>query len=1089
MTFSKHCFRWASTFALFSAFAVLHANAQTTSGSITGTVLDSSGAALPNATIVAKNEGTGVETRSITNQAGEYRVQNLLVGTYTMTTSAPGFTTDELQHLTVDVNKVATENITLKVGAATTSVNVTESTATIDTTNAQIQTTFTPKQLADLPIASSGAGVLNLSLLASGVSTSGTVGAGTGPSVGGQRPRNNNFTIEGIDDNNRSVTGPLVTPPNDDVAEFSLLQNQFSPEYGHSDGGQFNFIIKSGTNALHGMLYEYFINRNLEAVDQNYKRQGILTNPRYDYNRLGANVGGPILKNKLFYFAGFEYNPIGQASTSGVIYAPTAAGYATLAGISGLAANNLSVLKQYLTPAPTAAVPASLPAKAYPVVSGQSIQSGILPVAAPNYLNNYQGVLSVDYNVNDTDQVRGRFIYARQDAIDNAASLPAFFTQTPTRDYLVNLSEFHTFSPTVTNEFRLGYTRYSNTTPAGNFKFPGLDTFPNLTLDEYTVNIGPDPNAPQFTIINTYQIVDNFAWVKGKHTLKFGFDGYRYISPQSFTQRVRGDYDWATLDAYLHDLSPDNFGERSAGNSIYYANQFNFGFYGNDDWKVTQNLTLNIGLRYEYTTVPYAERAQALNAESNVPGLITFGVPTPQLTDFQPRVGFAYSPGTSGNTVFRGGFGVGYDVLFDNLGILSLPPQLQQTNDTSTSNITPNFLATGGLPGTPVTLDPTTARNNTGGYITDQRLPKALNWNVGVQHVFARNYTIEARYLGTRGIDLPIQDRINVQAPVTASRALPTYFTAPSQAQLNSLPLTLNALKAIPRIVPAYKNAGFISNITSYQPIGNSIYHGLAVTLTRRFAAGLQGIASYTWSHNIDDSTAEVFSTVTTPRRPQDFQNISADRSDSALDHRQRASLAIVYDFQVFKNHNWFLKNVVSNWELAPVYTYQDGTWATTQSAQDSNLNGDSFTDRTVLNTAGTDGVGTGVTALKNAAGQIVAYQAINPNARYVQAGLGVYPNAGRNTLQLPPINDVDVTAVKRFSFSDRYKLEFQGQFFNVLNHSQYTGGYINDVTPIGFTGATTRQFLNPSSSIFNRPDTVFSSNPRAITFVLKFMF
>ncbi len=1089
MNFFKQYLRRASIIAFLGALPVLYSNAQTTSGAVTGTILDSSGASIANATVVAKNEGTNVESRTTTNGSGQYRIENLLVGTYTLITSAQGFAPKAVQNLAIDVNKVATQNITLTVGQASTSVNVIESTATIDTTNAQIQTTFTPRELADLPITSSGAGVLNLSLLASGVSSSGAVGAGTGPSVGGQRPRNNNFTIEGIDDNNKSVTGPLVTPPNDDVAEFSLLQNQFSPEYGHSNGGQFNFIIKSGANNYHGMLYEYFINRNLTAIDQSFARSNILTNPRYDNNRLGANFGGPILKNKLFFFAGFEYNPIGQSTSGGQAYAPTAAGYATLAGLSGLSANNIAVLRQYVPPAPTAAAPDTLPSGAYPTVNGQPIQSGIFPIAGPNYQNNYAGVLSLDYNISDKDQLRGRYIYSRQDAVDNAANLPAFYTQTPTRNYLVNISEFHTFAPTVTNELRLGYTRYYNDTPAGDFRFPGLNTFPNLTLDEYNLTLGPDGNAPQFTVINNYQLVDNFAWVNGKHTFKFGFNGFRYISPQSFTQRVRGDYYWLNLDGYLHDLSPDDFGERSAGNVTYYGDQYELGFYGNDDWKLSQNLTINIGLRYQYVTVPFGERSQTLNAVSNVPGLISFGEPQPQKTNFMPRVGFAYSPGTTGNTVFRGGFGIGYDVLFDNLGILSLPPQLQQTNDSDPGVNTPNFLASGGLPATPVTITPTTARANTSGYIPNQQLPKVLNWSFGFQHVFARDYTFEARYLGTHGTNLPVQERINVQAPVTASNTLPTYINTPTQAQLDSLPLTLGALRSASHFIPGYLNAGFMTNITSYKPIGSSIYHGLAVNLNRRFTSGLQGIASYTWSHNIDNSTAEVFSTVTTPRRPQEFQNLQAERSSSALDHRQRASLAIVYDFQVFRNRNWFMKNLVANWEFAPIYTFQTGTLATVQSQQDSNLNQDSFTDRAVLNPSGIEGVGTGVTALKNSAGQTVAYQAINPNAQYIQAGIGVYPNAGRNTLQLRPIDNLDFTVVKRFSFSDRYKLEFQGQFSNTLNHPQYTGGYINDVRPLGFTGNTVRSFLNPANSTFNQPDQAFSSNPRVITVVAKFTF
>ena len=196
------------------------------------------------------------------------------------------------------------------------------------------------------------------------------------------------------------------------------------------------------------------------------------------------------------------------------------------------------------------------------------------------------------------------------------------------------------------------------------------------------IQIGPDPNAPQETIQNTYQGVDNLTWVKGKHNFKFGGEYREYITPQSFTQRVRGDYQYSSTALYAADAAPDVFGERSAGNIIYHGNQQAFYLYGNDEWRVTPNLSINLGLRYELTTVPLAQSEfQPLNALANVPGLINFGAPQKQGTNFAPRVGFAYSPGSSGDTSIRGGFSMAYDVLYDNLGILSLPPQLSQTCD------------------------------------------------------------------------------------------------------------------------------------------------------------------------------------------------------------------------------------------------------------------------------------------------------------------------------------------------------------------------------------------------------------------------
>jgi hypothetical protein len=306
----------------------------------------------------------------------------------------------------------------------------------------------------------------------------------------------------------------------------------------------------------------------------------------------------------------------------------------------------------------------------------------------------------------------------------------------------------------------------------------------------------------------------------------------------------------------------------------------------------------------------------------------------------------------------------------------------------------------------------------------------------------------------------------------------------------------------------------------------------LAAQLTRRFSHGLQGVLSYTYSHNIDDATAEVFSTVLTPRRAQDSQDVAADRSNSILDHRHRLTLTVIYDEPFFKNSNAFLKNTLGNWEIAPIYTYQSGQWVTAQSGIDSNLNGDGAPDRTIFNPNGSGVTGSVVaplcrsalpvdnsagkplctlgnarsTALAdpanadgctpgmagcvfyNVAGNVVGYSAANPNARYIEAGFGALANVGRNTLQLAPINDIDVTALKRFTITERFKVEFQAQVFNLFNHPQYVGGLINDIAPLGFTGSE-RNILIPGSSVFNNPSSNFNSNARTLQLALKIYF
>ena len=1084
---------------LFAAATLLTtpAAAQLTSGDLTGTVLDATGAAIPNATVTALNAATGQKFSTTTTGTGSYRLNNLPVGNYDLTATAGGFTTATLKAVAVELNKAATANITLQVGQVTSTVEVQEAATTIDTTTAQVENTFTTKETQDLPVASVGLGVLNLSLLGSGVASSGGVGAGTGPSVGGQRPRNNNFTIEGIDNNSKSVTGPLVGVPNDAVAEFTVLQNQFAPEYGHSSGGQFNTIVRSGTNEFHGRVYDYLQNRDLNAVNQSLANSDIRSNPRYDNNRLGAAVGGPIKKNKLFYFGNYEYNPIGQAATPAApIEVPTAQGYSTLASIPGIYQTNLNIFKQYVPAAPKQDDTVS--------VGGVSVPVGVLPIAAPNFQNNYAAVAAIDYTLSDNDQLRGRYIYNKNSGIDTASALPAFYLQVPTTYYLVTLTEYHNFSPTLTNEFRLGYNRYNNTTPAGDFKWPGLDVFPTIDIDELNLsNFGPDGNAPQFGIQNLYQITDNVSWTKGAHTFKFGFDGRKYISPQSFTQRARGEYDYSTLERFLLDLSPDSLSERSLGNVIYYGDQVALYPYVNDTWKLRPNFTLNLGLRYEFTSVPYSQRLQPLNAIANTPGVMVFNEPKAQYKNFAPRVGIAYSPGNSGRTSIRAGFGMAYDVLYDNIGILSLPPELSTTIDTDLSVTTQHFLQTGGIPPNAAStgaLSRADAIANTANYIPDQKLPYSVQWNFGVQHVFGKDYTFEARYLGTRGVHLNVQQRVNVQDRVDLQHYLPTYMQAPDAATLASLPYTLGDLNKRPRITPQFLAAGFTTNIVEFSPIGNSIYHGLALQLDKRFSQGLQFKGAYTWSHTIDDSTADFFTTYVTPRRAQDFQNLRADRASSALDRRHRFTWTMIYDVPWFKNSNWFAKNIIGNWEIAPLYIYESPEYADVQSGVDSNLNGDSAGDRAIVNKNGTPGTGSGVTplgrdgqVLKAGNPGIVAYVAVNPNAQYIQAALGALPTglssgAGRNTIATRPINNWDATFLKRFYFTERMHIELLGQFLNLFNHPQFTPGILDQVNSIGQTGTGVRSYLNPANKAFNNPEVTFGSNPRTIQVAAKFI-
>ena len=966
---------------LFTVSCVFLAHGQATTGGIRGVVTDENGAVVSGAKVTLTRKSTGGTQTASTNNSGQFEFTNLLPSDdYGVSVEAPNFKTASLTDVRVSVNQSTDLPVQLSPGQVTETVTVTAGgVELVDTTSANLSKAFSSRQVVELAQTTAGpagsaAGVNNLALLAPNVTSSGGVGVGTGGSVGGQRPRNNNFIVDGVDNNDKSVTGPQSYISPEEVAEFTLLQNQFSAEFARSNGGNFLTVTKSGTNDFHGTFYGFFRNRYLNALDTIQKNAGVtrdkadgdLFMPRTDYFRGGYNIGGPFpmpqfgeggpglrfLRDKLFFFTSYERIQTGSAASAGGIVSPTAAGFAALNAIPGLSATNRAAFNEFVPVAPAND-------QGTIDVLGQSIPIGSVSFAAPNFFKQNHAVINLDYLQSSNTQHHVRFTFTNGADIDNTANLPVFFIAIPSKQRLFSYTLTHNLSSTLINETRLAFRRSSQNFPVPGITFPGLTVFPNIILDDLGLNIGPDPNAPQFGIENNYQIVDNLTWLKGNHTFKFGGDLRWIISPQSFSQRVRGDYEYLTTETFLLDLSPDAFGERNAGNNIYYGNQKVLYAFAQDDWRVRPNLTLNLGVSYSYQQVPLGARtSQPLNAISTVPGLLEFREPKAQTKNFAPKVGFAWSPdykegllgrifGSGGKSSIRAGFSMGYDYIFDNLYILSNPPQLQQTNSVDTSlPPTANFLANGGLPDTPVFItDPVVARQNTASFITDQEVPYSITWTGSYQRQLGTDWSMELRYVGTRGIHLLTQNRLNSQAkvaPEDGRRGLPTFLTAPSQATLDGLALDLTQINARSNLVPSFEAAGFDgASVVAFLSNGNSTYHGGSAQLSKRFSRGLQMTAAYTLSHLIDDTTAEVFSTVLSPRRVEDFQNLRRERADSALDHRHRFVTSWIYEVPWFSTSTGWTKTLLGGINLAGTYTYETGERITIRSGNDANLNGD----------------------------------------------------------------------------------------------------------------------------------------------------
>ena len=989
----------------------------------------------------------------------------------------------------MDLNRVTTLTLGVALASATTSSVTVEASVGLDQATGQVQTAFDKTDITNYPTAANGSGFINLSLLSTGVSSTGALGIGIGPSVGGQRPQGNRFYLEGADNNNYFTPGPLGTISNEAVDEFTLLQNNFSPEFGGASGGVFNAVVRTGGNTIHGSLYEYNQNRDFDALDAQFARQGLTSAPRDDNNRLGVTVGGPIVKNKVFYFGSFEYNPMGRAyAPEQTLYSPTAAGYQILNSIPGLDKTNLQVFQQY--------VPAAATASSSITVANMAIPVGSFPVVAPSYNNAYRSVASLDWDVNTTDRLRGRYLYSGMSGIDTTAGLPTFFVTQPANANFISLSEYHTFTASMLNELRIGYSRSNTGETASSFNFPGLSAFPTLAFDELGLQVGPSPNVPQGTLQGDLQTSDMLSYNVGRHSLTAGYEFNDIIMTTSFVSYARGFYEYQTLNTYLQDLSPDTAAARYLGTTGVNNTGWPVGFlqnaaYFNDDFRVLPNLTLNLGVRYEYVTVPVMSRAQAYSAIADVPGVITFNQPQPSKNDWSPRLGFAWSPGANSPWSVRGGFSRAFDMPFTNIAANTQPAFYGSQINLNPNVSTPNFLAGGGIIGASGILSSAAAAQaNITGYTPNQNRPYALNYTLAVERRVGKDTVLEARYLGSRGDHLLIQTELNRQSAVTPTQFLPTFLTQPTAAQLAPLALNLATLKAI-NINPLAQY-GFTNAITAYEPIGNSQYQGLALQATRRYSRNLSFIASYTWSHLMDDSTATVNSTLLTPRRPQDFGDIAADWSNSMLDRRQRFTFSPVIDIVPFRNGARWLREGVGNWNLSFTYTYESPGYVTVQSGVDSNLNGDSAADRAIVNPAGNPLIGSGVNGIDQngnvttVASQIVAYVAKNPNAGYIVAGAGALANGGRNTFPLDPINNFDVSLKKRISLGERFKVEVGFQTFNLLNHPQFTGGYPDDVA---LTKNTNRNFLIPSNAAFGQYQSFFPSNARYAQVMAKITF
>lgn len=1091
-------FRKASSLIPATALLLMFAAAafgQFTGGSVVGTVVDANGGVVPNATVSLRNKATGQTLNSQTTGEGTYNFPNVPVGDYTITIEGTGFS-PATQDLTIVLSQQSTVDATLQAGGVAATVEVTASSeALVQTDSSQLGRSFQSRQVLDLPIFGNQNA---LALLSPNVVQQGAGIAGAGGSVGGTRPRSNSFIIDGVDNNDPNVTGPLSPVIQDAVSEFSLLTNNFNAEFGTGSGGQFLTITRSGTNEFRGSGFVYTQNQRLNAASTTEERQlqdGDLTEkPRFRDTRFGATIGGPILRNRLFFFGAFERNVQSTEGAANSFLSPTAAG---LGQLNSLAANNAvrNILSNF--------VPANTPSSSddFPIVRGMPIEVGLVALNVPGNFTNNQFQTNIDYNPNERDQFRFRFSYASFNQIAAGGGNPRFNNLAILDSRAFSASYIRSFNANVINDLRLSYRRGVQDFPLQD---PDALNFPNIFVVELGLDLGPTNTLPQSRGTNSYQVYDALTYITGRHNFKVGGEFRRLLANSNFLPRGRGDYIYTTLQQLVEDRVPDFDAIRGVGSSAFTGNQYKFYAFAQDDFRVTPNLTLNLGVRYEYVGIPRDANLQALNVIASVPGVIEFREPKADRNNFAPRVGFAYSPGFDGGiggfvfggrgrSSIRGNFGISYNEIFQNLTLLSLPPQFQQElrpDGVPGFNMNPGFLLRGGLPATPI--PPTTveaARGATGSFIQDDVLPYTIAYTLSFQRELTPSTAIELRYLGTRSHKLPVQVQLNGGPVNENALTAPTFFVNPSAGQLAGTESVLPAGQTLPlanitRPARALSSFGFLGAVSSFPAIGNAAYDSGSASITRRFSQGLAFTAAYTFSKLIDDSTNEVFSNLVNPRRAENGFNLRAERGLSANDVPHRFAASFNYEVPRFTD-NGFVNFFARGLSINGIFQAQSGQPFTPQSGVDSNLNRDVAGDRTLFNPNGVEGTGSGIfpvdvtgrrLVITDAVGQFVrfvdpgerdprtaGYATFNPSAQYIQAGPGVRTTAGRNTIRSNGFNSTDMVFLKNFVFGEeRYTFQIGAEVLNVFNQRIRTLAGFN---------ATNNSFARIDTPFFNNYD------------------
>lgn len=991
---------------------------QTTSGTILGSVKDNSGAVVPGVTITIKNVDTGFTRTLVTDDTGGYRAPNLPLGPYEVSAELSGFKSISKSGIHLTVGREAVVDFDLQIGEVSERVTVTGEAQLVSTTSATMQELVDQKKIRDLPL--NGRDYLQLTTLQPGVlimrqqrtDIAPQTGTGLNISISGGRPTQNNFRVDGVSVNDHANSSPGATTGSnlgvEALREFSVMTNLYSAEFGRSAGGVINAVTRSGTNQLHGSVFYFHRNDDMDA--RNFFTPGKL--PEFRRHQFGVAAGGPVIKDRTFFFANYEglREQLGQTSISTVLTADARQGNLTAGKV-----NVDPAIKPYLD--------------LYPLPNGLIFGNSGQFISAPNRLTHENFLVTRgDHRFSEKASISGSYTYDRA-LVQQPEPLLIDANTSPSRRHYVTTEFTYVFTPRLINSARFGFNR-SNLfsglyTPivgkvadaalgflpghgSGVIFVIGLTAFPGVT--------GPtDQESYDF---NSYQGYDNASYVFGRHTLKFGANVEVIQDHINSAQANNGEFNFGTIQDFLVN-KPDVFtAQLPSSDTVRNFRQRVWGVYMQDDLRVVPTLTLNLGLRWEMATDPTERDGKTAAILHLLDAKTTVGrfFETPK-KNFAPRVGFAWDPFGTGKTSIRGGFGIFYDLPLVNLLTipgLRIPPFFRR--------VSASGLAQGDFPRNAFTALVTrgTGKPDADSLEFNASPAYRMQYNLNIQREVFRNTVLTVGYVGGRGVHMTrLGEDENLATPTIRSDGRIFFPAGQSKPNVN------------------------FGRIRFWHWDANSFYNSFQLGGIRRWTQGLQLQGSYTFAKSVDDFSATFSSShyrnsVANPY--PNFRNIGRGLSDYDV----RQSVVINGTWDIPGKVEGPLGAIVNGWQLGGIFTGNTGLPFSVT------MGGDPARTLTLRR-----GTRSGQRPDQGTTSNPVTQnpnQWFDPRA-FVFPERGVLGNVGRNTMIGPGVKNLDFTLVKDNPIprvSEEFRIQFRVELFNAPNHTNFDLPELTDAFDAG---------------------------------------